>query len=1446
MSTYIFAQNPISSFAISDNSGCSPHTVSFTDQSSNASSWSWTFGNGNISTNQNPSAVYTIPGTYTVTLTVYNGVLSNSSSQTITVFSNPHANFEAVETIYCTPFNTNFHDLSVQGDGTLTQWTWDFGDGYSSSSQNPSHIFQDEGLYTITLQVIDENGCNADTFFSNFITVTEKPVINISASETFSCEPPLDVQFTNNSTAYGNVTYAWDLGNGETSTIAAPSSSYDVTGQYDVSFSITDENGCFADTILIDYINVTNVVADFDIPDTICRGVAYTFLNTSVGGATYSWNFGDGATSTSVNPSHLYNISGDISVTLISTESFQCKDTIIKSIYVEQAIASYTYSPASWCQAPVDVTFTNSSSSNIVSWLYSFGDGQTGSNSDDVHEYIAGGVYLPTLIVESTHGCRDTSSSGSVVIIPFAVSISADTNRSCLPLPIEFTETNTSVQQIVNWSWDFGDGGTSTDSMPTYTYNDDGDFYAVLTVENEIGCVGVSDPLLIEVGDSLIPQAQIDSIITCAIDEITFTDISDSTDLIDEWWWYYGEGEGEGSTAEATHLYQDTTGYFDIQFVIGYNGCYSDTLKDSVLILGPIVKLDVAMECDSPFVYTFTLDITDATDFTLDFRDGTDTVFSFENDTSMLIEITHTYDSLLHGTDFYVVLSAFNDTVNEPDGCEYFDSLQVYIRDIIADFIISDTLPCANESVTFTSTSQDASSYFWQAHNHTTGVNSSIYSGTLSTANYTFNTNAYFDINFIATDYNGCKDTISKWLKTYRPIVNFAADSLIGCTPLLMNFYDTTASDTALINWEWKVNTVTFLSGDEDTVSYNLNQIQNYTIRLIVTDTLGCSNYKDLAITSTKPKPHFSISDLQLCAGDSVSFTNSSTGHGILSYEWYFDDGDSAFVTTPYHTYVDSGYFHVSLLAIDDIGCDSLVYYNDSIHVQAIPDAAFVADTTVWDCYYNVHNFQFTDTTESVYVNSYLWYFGDGSSSNVPNPSHIYNLPGDYSVQLSVETTYGCKDTTLKAGYIEVNGPLGVGVFPTTLCRGDSIMFLVQDTFDVFSFDWDFGDGYLIENSEDTTHHIYNIMGQLMPTLILHSDTMGTCDVPVQASLYIHELTANFSGEQNGCIEQHSVNLDDQSTSVADNVVAWNWDFGNGTSSSLENPPIFSYNDVDTFDVTLIVQNEFGCHDTVDKEIIIYPLPILTIREDTLICLGSEVQLWATGGIDYQWSPNYNLSNNLIYNPIANPQIETTYSVLVTDTNSCYASENVHITVQQPLNLELDVMYMGEVIDGEEITIILGDTIFFNAITADTAVVSWSPNEHISCIDCISPYANPYASIQYTVLIIDPNGCNFEVSESIQVNVTEATLDVPSAFTPNGDNNNDVLYAKGWGLEKLLEFKIFNRWGQLVFETAEINEGWDGTFNGKLQNIDTYVFMVKGEAYNGDVLFKKGYVNLME
>lgn len=1440
-------------FSADKTSGCSPLTVVFTNQSTGAiTSWNWSFGNGNTGVGSaTKTEIYTNPGTYTVTLVVSDGNQTSSSSQTIIVFANPVALFSATPLTGCPPLSVTFSDSSIVGSADLTSWSWVFGDGNIGTGDTLMHNYSNSGNYSVTLNITDQNGCVDSEQKQNFISVSPPPVISFSSTQTFSCEPPLTVNFSNNSSGTAPLSYVWILEDGDTSNVANPSHIYNDIGNYDIYLTVTDSKGCSVDTFLNNFVNVSNVIADFTSADTVCKSTATVFTNASIGGTSFLWNFGDGtATSTLQNPSHSFANIGQYTITLIATENANCKDTVSKTIYVESVTALMSQSATTFCDTPFVVNFTDNTIGNNVAWQWNFGNGTNSTDQNPSGTYTGFGSFTPSLIVTNNHGCKGTVNGTPIVIAKPTITLTSDINKGCIPLSVNFTDTSNSIQPITTWNWDFGDGGTDSIHNPTYTFNTAGDYWVIFNLVNSAGCNNL-DSILIESGDSLDPIIFIDTAFSCAKEVIQFSDSTKPDSLADQWWWSFGENQGEATQQDASHTYIDTTGHFDIQFVVGYNGCFSDTLKDSVMIYGPIAELTVDMDCDSPFVYVFDIHVIDGQRYFLDFKDGHDTTVVF-SDTSLFQTIIHTYDSIFRGQDFNVTLNAYNDTVNSPDSCDFDASVTVKIRDVIANFGISDTIPCTYESVIFNaldpdSTSQDASTYSWSKIPATlptmTAAGSQI--------SHVFTIDGFYLVQLIATDDNTCTDTIVKSINTYKPTVDFTTDKINICSRDSINFMDASTADTTIVDWHWDFGGGSVSDG-EDTLYHTFNNIQSYTVSYTITDELGCFSTISKTIVSTRPKPKYLIADYTLCDGDSVKLTYTSAYNvaAPFTYLWNFDDGTTSTTASPYHTFTyPADTFIVSLYMVDTLGCDSL--FADTLQlitVQPNPVAAFTVDTTVWDCYFPSHLFSFTDTTASNYLNYWYWTFGDGSvADSIQNPSASYtdDGPGVYDVTLLVSTTNGCSNTVVKPQYITVKGPLANMIVPPVVCRGDEVTMNVTDTSFVYSFEWFFGDGTNELTLNDTVLHTYFIDGNKTINLKLRTDSTDKCVITKSKPIYIHDLHANFIGGDINTCTNNAVTFTDASTNTSGSVNNWLWYYGDGNSDITQGPQTHLYSP-GTYTVELFINNQFGCLDSLKKTFIVNSLPIVTVSNDTIICVGESVTLNATGGESYKWSPSIYLNNANTQNPVSTPLYQVYYNVTVTDANTCSNTADVSISVQHPISMDLFTIYNGNQSSNDTVFIIMGDTVHFNAVTDSTGLFSWTPSDYLSCNNCPNPFSNPTQSILYEVIAYDLNQCHFETTRYVYIDVSEATIDVPTAFTPNGDNNgNDVIFVKGWGIKTLLEFKIFNRWGQIVFETDDIKKGWDGKYLGTAQNVDTYVFIVRAEAYNGEILYKKGFINLI-
>jgi len=304
------------------------------------------------------------------------------------------------------PLTVNFTDQST---GSITSWSWTFGDGGTSVSQNPSYEYTSAGTYNVTLIVTGPGGSDGETK-NNYITVDPcvPPTASFTGSPT-SGEVPMLVNFTNASS--GATSYSWTFGDGGTSTATNPSYTYNSAGTYTVVLTAT--NSCGNDVLTrTDYITVTCVPPTASFTGSPTSGdfpLNVSFTNSSSGATSYSWDFGDGGNSTATNPSHTYTAAGTYTVTLTATNSCG-SDQDVKTNYItvteppcDPPVAEFSGSPTSG-DYPLNVSFTDASINSPTSWDWNFGDGGTSTSQNPSYTYSAAGTYTVTLTATNSCG----------------------------------------------------------------------------------------------------------------------------------------------------------------------------------------------------------------------------------------------------------------------------------------------------------------------------------------------------------------------------------------------------------------------------------------------------------------------------------------------------------------------------------------------------------------------------------------------------------------------------------------------------------------------------------------------------------------------------------------------------------------------------------------------------------------------------------------------------------------------------------------------------------------------------------------------------------------------------------------------------------------------------------------------------------------------------------
>ena len=1418
-------------FTADSTKSCKSMVVSFTNNSvpSSGLTYAWDFGNGNTSVIENPSVAYTQAGSYSVKLVVTDGVNSDTVIKTnyITIYSVPEVNTEISDVPSgCAPLSLHFNDLTTPGDGNIISWEWDFGDGIISNEQNPIHTYYFQSNYTVSLTVTDEYGCSDAGYLDSLISVY-KPHADFMADYTFSCASQQDVDFYNNSYGDGNLLYLWNFGDLNTSDEENPSHTYNSNGIFDVSLVVTDEHSCKDTSYKEKYIDLSGVKANFSVnKDTLCSNDELVFTNTSENAYYFLWDFGDGTSSEQKNPTHIYSQPGTYEVILRATHAAGCYDYFSKSINIENITADFNLSQNYACQVPAVIHYNNLSE-NAVQYEWHFGNGELSNEENPTVLYSQSRIYNDTLIVYSPHGCRAEKIIDSSLIIKvprayFTPNLLADPwgVKGCAPLTVNFKENsfyNNSYDSIESYVWDFGDGTSSVEKEPVHVFNDVGKYLVRYYFITNKGCV--SSDYYSQVMTGTVQQADFyknlpDTV--CASQAVQFFDDSQDSTLVDEWYWRFGDGD-YSMKKDPVHLYTDT-GYMDVKLQSYYNGCGAAKLKEKfIYIKGPIVKPDYSVNCDTPYDAMFFSNVIDAEKIYWDFGDGSPV-------DSVNLNPTHTYAE----NKFYT----YNVRVeNETNNCSYNVTDKVSIKDIKAYFEIDTTYGCENLEVNLNSKNSQDEYYFQKNTGYAMyywdfGDNQIVHTNSPEIKHIYENKGTY-RLKLITEDFRGCADSLIKQIKVYMPEPEFETNNVIGCMPKNVSFINLSQSDTTLVSWQWDFGDGTFSNLETPTHSYN--QFGIYDVKLKIVDTLGCTNeiLKPNYIEAIRPIPDFSTNDNTICFGDTVQFIPIDTSN-VFSYHWEFGDGTFSDEQYPSHYYANAGYYPVTLSLVDNQGCDSTRNINNYIYMQNNPEPKFTAADTVSNCYPLFVNF--SDTTDNTDIVDWNWDFGDGeTSSHLKFPEHIYTLPGNYDVSLNVSTSNGCTGNIIKTGFIDIKGPYAEFNVPDTACKNSDITFIAENKKDVFGLQWIFGDGAVAET--DTVIHAYNDMGLVRPVLLLKSDNFGTCDIYLNDSIYIPELVPEIISTDNlfsGCTP-----FEFNAYNNCNDADIWFWDSGDDTYS--ENSYLnHIYNTPGLYNVRLIISNTFGCTDTSDVSVEVYGLPNIYAR-DTLICRGDEIQLIANGAENYEWYPKTYLNEQDENAPLSKPDSSITYQVIGTDVNGCINSAEKTVRVQQEPYVNL-----------KDTSIVIGEQVILDAYSKDIGIYEWFPNYNISCTDCPSAVVNPSEQTNYEVTVTDTAGC-FTITYDANIDIEEKySLDLPNAFTPDGDGINDVLYVRGWGIAELVSFEIFNRYGELVFQTNDINEGWNGNYKNKKQGIETFTYSVTVKTYDNQLISKRGTVKLLK
>ncbi|MES1220996.1 MAG: PKD domain-containing protein, partial [Bacteroidota bacterium] len=490
---------PVVDFTAPIVNGCQPPlTVNFQDQSTNAASWQWNFGDGATSNLQNPSHSYTSLGNYDVTLIVSNafGCIDSITKPAFVKIAKPVITIPSLPTAGCVPFTIN-PVATITSVDAVVSYLWDFGDGTTSTLQNPSHTYPSQGTYTVSLKIITATGCTETLVINNAVSTGTLPTVDFAGVPLSLCVDQ-GVQFTDNSSS--GTSWLWNFGDMESSTQKNPLHFYTYAGTFSVTLTVSN-NGCPATVVKTNYITVNPPEASFTFTPDCNSRKHFIFTDASIDALTWFWDFGDGTTSTDQSPVHDYAALGTYSVSLTTTNG-TCSNTFSRTIHAIDENPDILAIPNPGCRkSPIGLSAINIAPNNISSYNWDFGDGSTSTVSVNGlnHTYNTSGNYTISLTTTDINGCTDNITKANFLRINGPTANFSATNTSgCQGLTTTFNDLSTTdgVNAITNWQWDFGDGSIQNFATGPFqhAYLNAGTYSVKLKVTDASGC---SDTLTI-------------------------------------------------------------------------------------------------------------------------------------------------------------------------------------------------------------------------------------------------------------------------------------------------------------------------------------------------------------------------------------------------------------------------------------------------------------------------------------------------------------------------------------------------------------------------------------------------------------------------------------------------------------------------------------------------------------------------------------------------------------------------------------------------------------------------------------------------------------------------------------------------------------------------------------------------------------------------------------
>ncbi len=1313
---------------------CTGAPVNFIDNGQSGDTYAWLFGDGNTALTHNPTHIYPSAGSYATSLTVTSPQgCAGSTNLPITVLPIPATPVVAGPTTVCAGATSNY--------------------AFSPSLAGINYSWSVSPALWITTPVTSNAVAVA---WSNVASPTMADIVLHLASQCLSTDvhSPVQIlplpaptisgptslciggtaQFADNGAATD--AYFWTFGDGGVSTAHNPAHTYNVPGNYTVTLTLTTAQQCMG-------VGTWNIVVHalptlvMTSPASACAGASVTFADNGQLGDQYSWTFGDGATASIHNPTHVYAAAGTYNVSLQLTNANGCATTRTSNIVVDQVPSIPTVTgAASVCGGNASAyTFAPISPDAVYTWSVtpSLASGSAPAANANPALFAWNVVASPTMadiVLHVSSTCLSTDKHSPITVQPLPSPTIGGPSTICSGVTAQFTDNAILGESL---AWDFGDGSTSNATDPQHTYAVAGDYIVTLVLTNVQGCTATSTFQIHVLETPAVPVIT-GAQMVCARENTLYAFAPFSTAATYAW--------SVSPASAATGIV--SAGPHAVRVI--WDAVTVSTQAD--------VVLSVVSACDTmTILHPVTIHPLPAA--------ATAPHTTICAGTSMVIGTLGVPGNTYIWTP---ALGLNNATISDPvaspttattynltetitaTGCSRSNPVTLVVVDLPAANAGLDQVICSGAFATLGAPAVAGNSYVWSP---TTGLSAATAASPIA------NPTATTVYTVTETNTNtGCQQSNAVTVTvnaTPSPVIGFSSPVCLGIS--------TTFTASLGSSWFWD-----FGDGDTSTLHnpmHTFASVGTETITVTATSDSGCVATAS-AIVNIAPVPAAEIHIAQsssLCIGDTISVTLQqdivSTGY---TYAWQ----PGTFSTSNPTTVTNTGDY--SLLVTNHFGCSATSNtIKISEHVCVPPCPCGTPGCGIcgppFECVLEPYTLSFASaivgcstrvfsSTSSGSISALTWNFGDNQSSIAPSPTHTYAQPGNYGVVL-----YGNVNGTITPGggacstAVSVSAvtpiPLIADFFTEFRCNGtgqietqfrDLSRYILGN--DIDDWDWDFGDGSP-HGAGMAPLHVYASPGLHNVTLTITSAAPGaTCAITLPVVTPAPAMAA-FTPPSAVC----QGSLVTFANASSGQIISSLWDFDvadptSPTSNLLQ--PTATYNAAGNYVATLSATDAYGCTSFASQPITILPVNVGVITGGPLsFCQGGSVTLTGPVGASWLWSPGNETTQNIVVTQSGS------YQVVVTQPNGCsYQTAPVQVAANALPNVQT----------GGAVAICNGNSVQIGSNGTSGMGYVWTPSTGLSDANVSNPFANPITTTSYTLTATE-NRTGCQASESVTVTV---------------------------------------------------------------------------------------------